>query len=91
VLTDHDVAVSGRDGINMWVRVGEERSTIVSLAARGIGVAPGEPFLVRADDDHVRVTVGLITGDDGHVAALAADLAAAAGTAHHRPRRGHHR
>ena len=73
------VAVSGRDGINLWMRVANERSAAVALATRGIGVAPGEPFLVRPDDDHLRVTVGLITGPDDHVAAVADHLAHAAG------------
>ena len=36
----------------------------VALAARGIGVAPGGPFLVRPDTDHLRVTVGLIPDPD---------------------------
>ena len=61
------VAVTGVDGINLWMRVADERSAAVALAARGIGVAPGEPFLVRPDDDHLRVTVGLLTGPDDHV------------------------
>ena len=83
------VAVSGRDGINLWMRVANERSAAVALATRGIGVAPGEPFLVRPDDDHLRVTVGLITGPDDHVAAVADHLAQAATRlptrqAHHR-------
>ena len=50
---------AGVDGINLWMRVADERSAVVALATRGIGVAPGEPFLVRPDDDHLRVTVGL--------------------------------
>jgi DNA-binding transcriptional MocR family regulator len=83
------VAVSGRDGINLWMRVANERSAVVALATRSIGVAPGEPFLVRPDDDHLRVTVGLITGPDDHVAAVADHLAQAATRlptrqAHHR-------
>ena len=83
------VAVSGRDGINLWMRVANERSAVVALATRSIGVAPGEPFLVRPDDDHLRVTVGLITGPDDHVAAVADHLAYAATRlptrqAHHR-------
>ena len=57
---------------------------------RGIGVAPGDPFLVaRPTDDHLRVTVGLITGPDDHVTEVAAHLAAAAGRLPSRP--GHHR
>ena len=79
----------GRDGINLWMGVADERSAAVALATRGIGVAPGEPFLVRPDDDHLRVTVGLITGPDDHVAEVAEHLAVAAGrlparTSHHR-------
>ena len=70
-------------------RVADERSATVALAARGIGVAPGEPFLVRPDDDHLRVTVGLITGSDDHLVEVAEHLAGAAGrtptrSSHHR-------
>jgi DNA-binding transcriptional MocR family regulator len=86
VLTDRGVPVSGHDGINLWMEVADERSATVALAARGIGAAPGEPFLVRPDSDHLRVTVGLIPSADAeHVGE---QLAAAAGT----PRRhGSHR
>ena len=56
--------MSGADGINLWMGVVDERSATVALATRGIGAAPGEPFMVRPDDDHLRVTVGLITGPD---------------------------
>jgi hypothetical protein len=89
VLAAHDIDVSGLDGINLWMRVADERSATVSLAARGVGVAPGEPFLVRPDDDHVRVTVGLLTGSDGAVRDVAALLAQAAG--HRAARPTHHR
>ena len=87
VLAAHDVAVSGSDGINLWMRVADERSATVALATGGIGVAPGDPFLVRPDDDHVRVTVGLITGPDDHVREVGEHLAAAAGRS---PSRAHH-
>ena len=83
------VGVTGVDGINLWVRVADERSAAVALAARGIGVAPGEPFLVRPDDDHLRVTVGLLTGPDDHVREIATHLAHAAG--HPPTRQTHHR
>jgi DNA-binding transcriptional MocR family regulator len=86
VLSDHGVRIAGKDGINLWMEVVDERSATVALAARGIGVAPGEPFLVRPDTDHLRVTVGLIP--DGDLNAVAEQLAEAAG---HRLRRGHHR
>ena len=51
---------------------------MVTLAAHGIAVAPGAPFLVSpGTGDHVRVTVGLVADgfDD-----LAAILASAAGS-----------
>ena len=89
VLAAAGVGVSGVDGINLWVRVADERSAAVALAARGIGVAPGEPFLVRPDDDHLRVTVGLLTGPDDHVREVATHLAHAAG--HPPTRQTHHR
>jgi DNA-binding transcriptional MocR family regulator len=89
VLAAAGVGVSGVDGINLWVRVADERSAAVALAARGVGVAPGEPFLVRPDDDHLRVTVGLLTGPDDHVRAVATHLAHAAG--HPPTRQTHHR
>lgn len=81
VLDSYHVTVTGRDGINAWIRVGDERAATMSLATRGIGVAPGAPFLVRPDcgpGDHVRVTVGLIGGRDDHVADVAATIAQAA-------------
>jgi DNA-binding transcriptional MocR family regulator len=86
VLTEHGIPVSGHDGINLWMEVADERSATVALAARGIGVAPGEPFLVRRDTDHLRVTVGLIPDD--HLIAVADHLTAAAGRPPHTP---HHR
>jgi DNA-binding transcriptional MocR family regulator len=85
VLGGHGVPFSGHDGINLWMEVADERSATVALAARGIGVAPGEPFLVRPDTDHLRVTVGLIPDCD--VPHVADQLAAAAGPR----RRGQHR
>ena len=42
------------------MRVGDERSALMTLAAQGIGAAPGEPFMVRDDAPSLRVTVGLI-------------------------------
>lgn len=60
-LAERGVATTGRDGINLWVEVRDERAALVTLAAQGIGVAPGTPFLVEPlARDHVRVTVGLV-------------------------------
>jgi DNA-binding transcriptional MocR family regulator len=85
VLAERNVAWTGSDGINLWMRVNDERDALVTLATQGIGAAPGEPFLVRADDDHLRVTVGLIDHD---IEQIAGKLADAAG---HPPRRTGHR
>jgi DNA-binding transcriptional MocR family regulator len=60
VLTEGGVEHPDGDGINLWMRVADERRALLRLAACGIGVAPGGPFMVRPDGDHVRVTVGLI-------------------------------
>ena len=81
VLAHHQVPVTGGDGINLWMQVDDERAAVVALAARGIGVAPGAPFMVNPDRDHLRVTVGLLDGDDDHVADVAEQLATAAGHA----------
>src|SRR5688572_10492421 len=55
VLVEHGVDITGTDGINLWMGVDDERAAVVALAAQGIGVAPGAPFLVRPDTDHLRV------------------------------------
>jgi DNA-binding transcriptional MocR family regulator len=52
------------DGLNLWMRVADERSALVQLASHGIGAAPGTPFLSRSDDDHLRITVSQIADDD---------------------------
>ena len=71
------VGCTGTDGINLWVQVADERSALLTLAAQGIGAAPGEPFMVRPDLPSLRVTVGLVDHD---VEAVARRLADAAGT-----------
>jgi DNA-binding transcriptional MocR family regulator len=81
-LAAHGAHATADDGINLWLDVTDEQVAMVALAAHGIAVAPGRPFEVsRLDTDHVRVTVGLVSGDeDGFgVAELAGVLAAAAG------------
>lgn len=78
VLHRRDVAVTGHDGINLWMAVQDERLAVVGLAARGIGVAPGGPFLVRPDGDFLRVTVGLLAGGARRVTDIAGHLAEAA-------------
>lgn len=64
------VHYTGTDGINLWVAVHDERAAMLALAAQGIGVAPGEPFMAAPSDRHwIRVTVGMVPESD------AADLA----------------
>jgi DNA-binding transcriptional MocR family regulator len=75
-LTERGVPFSGTDGINLWVDVDDERTAQLGLAARGIGVAPGSPFLVASDDrHHLRITVGLVRDGASQLADHVADAA----------------
>ena len=74
-LVRHGVPATAGDGINTWIRVTDERTAMVQLAAAGIRVAGGAPFFSAPRDEaqYIRVTVGLIGDDaDGVGAALAA-------------------
>jgi DNA-binding transcriptional MocR family regulator len=74
------IAVGGDDGINVWVPVQDEAAATVRLASLGIGVAPGAPFAVRADQPgHVRVTAGLLAERHDEFAAALAAAARATG------------
>jgi len=79
VLADSGVPFTDGDGINLWMRVADERSSLLKLAAQGIGAAPGEPFMVRDDADSLRLTVGLLQGSDATIESTARRLAGAAG------------
>jgi DNA-binding transcriptional MocR family regulator len=60
-LAARGIEVLARDGFNLWVPVAGERDALVLLAARGIGAAPGRPFLVAPlDGEHLRVTTALL-------------------------------
>ena len=75
-LTAFGVGHCGSDGINMWVDVADERSALLSLAVRGIGVAPGTPFDVEPSvNAHLRVTVGLVADEHEQVARFLAEAA----------------
>lgn len=66
-----EVAVGGDDGMNLWIPVLDEVSALQSLAAKGIGAAPGSPFQVGSGDrlgPHIRVTAGLVTDQLDEVA-----------------------
>jgi DNA-binding transcriptional MocR family regulator len=75
VLDTHGVPSTGTDGINLWMRVRDERSALLTLAAQGIGAAPGDPFQVRDGDPHIRVTVGLVPTTEQRLAGRLAEAA----------------
>jgi DNA-binding transcriptional MocR family regulator len=77
-LADHGVLPARSDGINTWLPIADERSTLVQLAAAGIRVAAGSAFMATdapGAPAFVRVTVGMVRDDAAEVAAA---LAAAA-------------
>jgi DNA-binding transcriptional MocR family regulator len=73
-LAELGLTVTQADGINTWLPVTDERDAIVQLAASGIRVAGGSPFLAEAGpESFIRVTAGSLQGDTAEVAlALAA-------------------
>jgi DNA-binding transcriptional MocR family regulator len=75
-LADRGFQVPGRSGFNLWLEVADETNALIALSARGIGAAPGSPFMVgEIGSHHLRLTVSMVdTGTDD----LADDLAAAA-------------
>ncbi len=77
-LASYDVEVATPDGINLWLPVDDERAALLHLAAAGIRVAAGTPFVATGATTrpHVRVTSGLVTHD--HLDEVAAGLAGAA-------------
>ena len=79
ILSERNVFSTGTDGINLWVRVSDERSALMTLAAQGIGAAPGTPFLVNTHPYSMRLTVGLL-GATSDIEAIAQAIASAATT-----------
>ena len=74
-LADAGLDIDTADGINLWLPVADERDAVVQLAASGIRVAAGTPFLSIPGGQFIRVTVGKVRDD---FAAVGAQLAAAA-------------
>jgi DNA-binding transcriptional MocR family regulator len=73
-LADAGVSTCGVDGINLWVPARDERAALVSLAANGIGAAPGSPFeAAPLEQEHIRITVGLVRANVAGTAAVVAD------------------
>ncbi len=77
-LRDAGREVATADGINLWLQVDDERDAVVQLAASGIRVAAGTPFLTTPGGQFIRVTVGQVRED---FASVGAQLAAASTTA----------
>ena len=68
------IAAHGRSGINVWIPVAQEDSTVAALLQRGWGVLAGERFRLAAPRG-VRVTTATL--EPSEAAAFAADLAEA--------------
>lgn len=80
-LARRGVKSTAGDGINAWVEVADERAALVALAAHGIRVSPGGPFMVTEEPSrHVRVTTSMLDEEDpDEVAAVVQALSGAAG------------
>jgi hypothetical protein len=85
-LMDRGIACSPGDGINVLVSVNDERSALVTLAAAGIRVAPGEPFHLPKNTSltgnapraaSVRVTSGMLSDNPGEIESTAQSIAIA--------------
>ena len=75
-LADHGIAVPGRSGFNLWLEVEDETNALIALSAKGIGAAPGSPFVVgNGGGSHLRLTVATVAGDFGELAAVIAQAA----------------
>lgn len=75
-LADRGIIIGESHGLNLWVPVAQEQMATVALAARGIGVAPGEPFRVSKPGQHVRLTVANMRGGVDQLADAVAASAA---------------
>jgi DNA-binding transcriptional MocR family regulator len=77
-LAGEGVTSTTGDGINAWVEVVDERAALIALAAMGVRVSPGAPFMVGGSPSyHIRVTTGVLDEHDSEqlqhvISALAA-------------------
>ncbi len=82
-LKDRAVDTSPGDGINVWIPVEDERNALITLAASGIRVAPGSPFIVGPESGQtgsgIRITTGQLPDDEAGIEQIAEALARAAG------------
>ncbi len=76
LLARHGLTPTPGAGLNMWIPVENEHRAVVSLAAHGIGVAPGAPFRASlTDEHHIRVSLGSLDRDFERVASAIAAAA----------------
>lgn len=81
ILDDRGVTYAKGEGMNLWIEVADERSALVALASQGIVVAPGGPFVLSNQTNHIRVTVGTVDKDHTELAHSLADAALRRGRA----------
>lgn len=68
--------IGGDSGMNVWIPVSNEQRAVVGLAAHGIGVAPGRPFMVAPSaGEYVRATVASLTAEVDLIADTLASVA----------------
>ncbi|MFM8350015.1 MAG: PLP-dependent aminotransferase family protein, partial [Actinomycetales bacterium] len=78
-LVSRGVVCAPADGINLWVQVADERSALLMLAAGGIRVAPGGPFMVQPlAEQYLRITAGLLPDDHEQIDDIGHRIAEAA-------------
>jgi DNA-binding transcriptional MocR family regulator len=75
-LAEHGLAAHGRSGMNVWIPVEEEASTVAALAAAGWAVRAGERYRLKSPPG-IRVTISTLEAADAE--RLARDVAAALG------------
>ncbi|NMD58370.1 MULTISPECIES: PLP-dependent aminotransferase family protein [Tsukamurella] len=76
-LAGIDAGAATAEGLNLWIPVEDERRALIHLAAEGIRVAPGTPFVVGTPDiDHIRVTIAPLDTDFADVGRAVATAAA---------------
>ncbi len=69
-LADHGIEANSPSGLNVWIPVPDETSTVQALREDGWAVAPGAPFRLRSEPA-IRVTISSLRQEE------ASDLAAA--------------
>jgi DNA-binding transcriptional MocR family regulator len=72
-LADEGVRAHGASGLNVWIPVDEEASTVGALMQRGWVLAPGAPYRLPGGSPAVRVTTATLT--EHEAGRLAGDLA----------------